>query len=109
MASCLCCEPPLLTWTKRSSYPCWPGGTEKAWESKQCFPVIVSSSSIKPFLASRPDSVLSLQCKRFWDSSWQRVNVAVPEDRVCAGKTRRPSANFVELVVKIGGWIRRRL
>ena len=32
-------------------------GLRKPWESKRRFPVIVSSSSIKPFLAPRLDSV----------------------------------------------------
>lgn len=49
MAPCLCCESCLLTWTKRSSYPCWHGGAE---EEQAALPV-VSSGSIKPFFATR--------------------------------------------------------
>lgn len=56
MAPCLCCESRLLTLTKRSSYPCCHGGAEKALEEQAVFPV-VSSGSIKPFFATRLDSV----------------------------------------------------
>lgn len=109
MAPCLCCESHLLTWTKRSSYPCWHGGAEKALEEQAAF-LVVSSGSIKPFFATRLDSV-------FYHSSLKGSVIfgTVPSGRLMllylkmefvVVKKGNPVPSLWNLVVKIGGWIR---
>lgn len=74
MTPCLCCESHWLTWTKRSSYPCWHGGAEKALEEQAACPVVSSGSH---FLLPSLDSV-------FYHSSAKDSVMfgAVPDERL---------------------------
>lgn len=110
MAPCLCCESCLLTWAKRSSYPCWHGGAEEALEEQAAFPV-VSSGSIRPFFATRLYSVFyhssakgSVIFGRVHDGGL--VLLYLKMEFAVVKKGDPVPSWVVELVIKIGGWIR---